>query len=96
MKGTGARLIWASTTPIPDGELNPPRRFGSVKEYNDIAARVMSESGVLVDDLNAHIAPEFERRHNPKDLHYGREGCEFLAKKVAAEIEKTSRLQTAD
>ena len=89
MKKTGATLIWATTTPIPDGELNPPRRFGSVKEYNDIAATVMSESGVLVDDLNAHMTPEFERLHNPRDLHYGREGYEFLAKQVAAEIEKS-------
>ncbi len=88
MKGTGAKLIWCSTTSIPDGELNPPRRFGSVKEYNDIAARVMSDSGVLVNDLNAHIAPEFDRLHTPKDLHYSREGSEFLAKKVAVEIEK--------
>lgn len=87
LKKTNARLIWASTTPIPDGELNPPRRFGHVKEYNDIAARVMSENGVLIDDLHAHIAPEFDRLHNPRDLHYGREGYEFLARKVAAEIE---------
>lgn len=88
MKQTGATLIWASTTPIPEGELNPPRRFGSVKEYNDIAARVMAENGVIINDLNASIAPEFDRLHNPKDLHYGAEGYEFLAKKVAEEISK--------
>lgn len=88
MKTTGATLIWASTTPIPDGELNPPRRFGNVKEYNDIAARVMSDTGVLANDLNTHITPEFDRLHTPKDLHYTREGSEFLAKKVATEIEK--------
>jgi len=28
MKATGAKLIWATTTPIPDGELNPPRDRG--------------------------------------------------------------------
>ncbi len=87
MKATGATLIWATTTPIPDGELNPPRRFGNVEEYNAIAAQVMVENGVLVNDLNAHITPEFERLHNPKDLHYGKDGYEFLAKKVAVEIE---------
>lgn len=88
MKATGAKLIWASTTPIPEGELNPKRTFGSVKEYNDIAARVMAENGIPTDDLNAHMTPEFDRLHNPKDLHYGKEGYEFLAKKVAAEIGK--------
>ncbi len=86
MKQTGATLIWASTTPIPEGELNPSRRFGIVKEYNDIAARVMAENDVITDDLNAHMTPEFDRLHNPKDLHYGKEGYDFLSKKVAEEI----------
>jgi GDSL-like Lipase/Acylhydrolase family len=88
MKQTGAKLIWATTTPIPDGELNPKRSFGSVKEYNDIAAKVMAENGVAIDDLNAHMTPQFERLHNPKDLHYGKEGYEFLAQKAAEEIAK--------
>lgn len=86
MKKTGAKLIWATTTPIPEGELNPPRKFGSVKEYNDIAARVMAENKIAVDDLNAHMTPQFERLHNPKDLHYGSEGYAFLGQKVAEEI----------
>jgi hypothetical protein len=88
MKQTGAKLIWASTTPIPEGELSPSRRFGSVQEYNAIAARVMTENGIAIDDLNAHIAPQFDRLHNPKDLHYGTEGYQFLAQKVAEEIAK--------
>ena len=88
LKQTGAKLIWASTTPIPEGELNPSRRFGSVQEYNAIAARVMSENGIPIDDLNAHITPQFDRLHNPKDLHYGPEGYQFLAQKVAEEIAK--------
>jgi acyl-CoA thioesterase-1 len=88
MKQTGAKLIWATTTPIPEGELSPSRRFGSVQEYNAIAARVMTENGIAIDDLNSHIAPQFDRLHNPKDLHYGTEGYQFLAQKVAEEIAK--------
>lgn len=88
MKATGAKLIWATTTPIPDGELNPSRKFGQVKEYNDIAARVMKDNGVATDDLNAHITPELARLQNPKDVHFKTEGSEFLAKKVAEEIAK--------
>jgi acyl-CoA thioesterase-1 len=88
MKQTGAKLIWASTTPIQEGELSPSRRFGSVQEYNAIAARVMNENGIAIDDLNSHIAPQFDRLHNPKDLHYGTEGYQFLAQKVAEEIAK--------
>jgi lysophospholipase L1-like esterase len=88
MKATGAKLIWATTTAIPDAQLVPNRKFGNVKEYNEIAAKVMKENGIAVDDLNAHMAPEFDRLHNPNDLHYGKEGYEFLGKQVAAEIEK--------
>lgn len=88
MKATGAKLIWATTTPIPEGELNPPRRFGQVKEYNDIAARIMAENGVAIDDLNAWITPQLATMQNPRDVHYTAAGSDYLAKQVAAEITK--------
>jgi acyl-CoA thioesterase-1 len=88
MKATGAKLIWATTTPIPDGELNPPRRFGQVKEYNEIAARVMKDAGVAVDDLNGFITPDLAKLQNPKDVHFNAAGSAALAKKVAEEIQK--------
>jgi len=88
LKKTGAKLIWATTTPIPDGDLNPPRKFGQVKEYNDIAAKVMTESGVAIDDLNTHITPKLATLQNPHDVHYSTAGSEFLAQQVAAEISK--------
>ena len=88
LKKTGARLIWATTTPIPEGELNPPRKFGQVKEYNDIAARVMAENGVAIDDLNARITPKLATLQNPHDVHYSPAGSDYLAQQVAAEITK--------
>ena len=87
MKATGAKLIWATTTPIPDGELNPPRRFGTVPEYNAIAKKVMMENGVAIDDLNAAITPHLAELQNAKDVHYKPEGYAFLAKQVATSIE---------
>jgi acyl-CoA thioesterase-1 len=87
MKATGAKLIWATTTPIPDGELNPSRKFGKVPEYNAIAKEVMEESGVAIDDLNAAITPRIAELQNPKDVHYKPEGYAFLARHVAASIE---------
>jgi len=86
LKQTGARLIWASTTPIPEGELNPKRTFGEVKEYNEIAAKVMKENGVTINDLNGWMTPRFEEFHKPKDLHYIDAGSEHLAQKVAEAI----------
>lgn len=87
MKSTGAKLIWATTTPIPDGELNPPRKFGKVPEYNAIAAKVMKEAGVAIDDLNGAITPRIAELQNAKDVHFKAEGSAFLAKQVAASIE---------
>ena len=86
LKTTGAKLIWASTTPIPEGALNPQRKFGQVPEYNAIAAKVMTENGVTLNDLNAWMTPRFEELHKPKDLHYTEAGSEHLARKVAEAI----------
>jgi lysophospholipase L1-like esterase len=87
MKTTGARLNWATTTPIPDGELNPPRTFGKVPEYNAIAEKVMKENGVAIDDINAAIIPRIAGLQSAKAMHFKAEGSAFLAKQVAASIE---------
>jgi acyl-CoA thioesterase-1 len=86
MKATGAKLIWATTTPIPSGDLVPVRKFGQVQEYNEIAARIMKELNVPTDDLNAHITPKLESLQNPHDVHYKPEGYEYLAEQVAKSI----------
>lgn len=87
MKATGAKLIWATTTPIPDGPLNPPRTFGSVAAYNTIAAKVMQENNVAVDDLYALMQPKVGEYQIPRDVHFKPAGSAFLAEAVAASIE---------
>ena len=98
LKATGAKLIWATTTPVPTGGvLAPDRRFGSVDQYNGIAKQVMAENGVAVDDLNAAATPRMNeiliRRTDAQgkvhwDLHYTPEGYALLAKQVAGSIEQ--------
>jgi len=88
LKATGATLIWATTTPVPgDGVLAPDRRFGKVEAYNEIAARVMKENGIAINDLNTAVTPHLAEWLRPKDVHYTKEGSAFLAGKVAAAIE---------
>ena len=88
MKATGAKLIFATTTPVPNGGIiSPIRRFGSVDQYNDIAKKVMSEMGVAIDDLNAVIAPQVAQLQNANDVHFSAEGSAVLAKQVAASVE---------
>src|SRR5687768_2252036 len=58
MKGTGAKLIFATTTPVPkDGKLSPTRVFDSIPARNEIAVAVMKENGVAIDDLYAAVLP---------------------------------------
>lgn len=88
MKATGANLIFATTTPVPNGgNLAPNRKFGSVDAYNAVARKVMAENGVAIDDLNGVIAPHVAKVQKTGDVHYTDEGSEILAKAVAASIE---------
>jgi len=86
MQKTGAKLIFATTTPIPKGPLIPPREFGQVADYNAIALKVMKEMGVTVNDLNAWITPKLAEMQKPQDVHYLDSGYDYLAQKVAQEI----------
>lgn len=51
MKKTGATLIWGSVTPVWEGEPDKPN--GDEDAYNRVAAKVMRENGVIINDLNA-------------------------------------------
>ncbi len=86
LKKTGAKLIFATTTPVPEGKLTPPRTFGDVATYNDIALKVMKENGVAIDDLNAAVAPDIAKLQNPHDVHYNPEGYAVLGKAVVKSI----------
>ena len=88
LKKTGAVLIWASTTPVPEGRVNPPRVPADVAAYNAAALRVMKEQGVRVNDLYAFILPTLSRHQRPVNVHFTPAGSEALAERVAAEIEK--------
>jgi lysophospholipase L1-like esterase len=87
MKATGATLIWAATTPVPKGDLNPPRKFEDIPVYNKVAAKIMKEEGVDTDDLYTYIMPTLETHQLPQNVHYTKEGYEQLAKQVASSIE---------
>lgn len=86
LKETGATLIWAAITPIPENPLKNDRYFENEDVYNEIAAKVMKENGIHINDLHTYMQPRFEEFQIEDDLHYKPEGSEFLAEKVAAEI----------
>jgi acyl-CoA thioesterase-1 len=88
MKATGARLIFATTTPVPKGGvLTPTRKFDSIPARNEIAVQVMKDNGVAIDNLYAVVFPVMEKVGRPNDVHFAPEGYDLLAKAVASTIE---------
>lgn len=83
LRATGARLVWASTTPVPRGANG--RVAGDEILYNGIALRVMEREGIPVNDLHAiaTLRPELQR---PENVHFSEEGSRYLGEHVARAI----------
>ncbi|MCA9144834.1 MAG: SGNH/GDSL hydrolase family protein [Planctomycetaceae bacterium] len=88
MKATGAKLIWASTTPIPD-DVAKKQTAASIIERNEAAAAIMAKHKVAVDDLFTAITPHLATMQNPNDVHFNASGYEFLGQRVADAITET-------
>lgn len=84
LQETGAKLIWATTTPVPAGTRN--RLAGEEKKYNAVAAKIMLESDITVDDLHAFVLPRLKDIQLPNNVHFTPEGSMLLAKQVASHI----------
>jgi acyl-CoA thioesterase-1 len=93
LKATGAKLIWATTTPVPEGA------GGRVKDdevkANVLAAEVMKANGVAVDDLYAKMLPNLQQYQRPANVHFNDEGYAFLAKQVAESIVEALKTASA-
>jgi hypothetical protein len=85
LEKTGAKLIWASTTPIPD---NPAQKqtAQSVVDKNALAAEVMKKHGIPTDDLFGAMTPRLKEFQPPLDVHYTGAGYDFLGAKVGESV----------
>ena len=82
-KGKGAKIIWASSTPLKD-----PALTAKAKELNAIAARVMTEEGIPTDDLFALMDP-LDREANWGDtFHFKGDAKKMQAKAVGDCVRK--------
>jgi acyl-CoA thioesterase-1 len=88
LKTTGAKLIWCSTTPVPEGKLSPPRRPEDVPRYNEIAARIMHTNGIAINDLYGFALPRLAQIQRPENVHFTEAGSEQLAQIVAEAVVK--------
>ena len=87
MKQTGAKVIFATTTPVPADTKDGPEIVTQIAEKNEIATRVMQKHGVLINDLHAFLAPQLEGIANPKDVHFNAQGYTLMGQQVAKVIE---------
>ncbi len=87
LKKTGAKLIWCSTTPVPEGCL-PLRDAKDELAYNAVARKIMEQNGVEIDDLYAFALKQLDKIQRPANVHFSPEGSAVLAEQVAASIAK--------
>ena len=87
MKKTGARLVFATTTPVPEGEAG--RKVGDDLRYNKAAGAVMSKHGVAGNDLHAVMAGRMDQfGTRPGNVHFKPEGSALLAQQVAKAVKE--------
>jgi len=87
LKQTGATLIWASTTKVPEGEAG--RKVGDDIRYNAVAEKIMKKHNIAINDLHAlsvSFPPDLSTRAG--DVHYTKAGSAKLADQVAERIRK--------
>ena len=91
LKKTGAKLIFATTTPVPDGTGN--RAKGDAVIYNRAAERVMKKHGVPINDLYSFALPRLKEIQRDSNVHFNPQGSELLAEQVAKSILKALESQ---
>lgn len=94
LKSTGAKLIFATTTSIPNS-IVPKYVEGSEVPYNTIAKRLMAAEGIPVNDLwdlsskNYNtVFPSKRTFQIFRDVHFNPEGSLALGKQVAESIKR--------
>jgi len=87
LKATGARLIFATTTPVPDGKMAVYRTNADAIKYNEAALKVMKGNNIAVDDLYTFMKPKVATLQlQPANVHYTPAGYEALAKEVVKSV----------
>ncbi len=86
LKATGAKLIFATTTPYPDSVEGPLRKPGMPQKYNQVAVKIMNKNGILINNLHAFMVPRMAELQRPNNVHFTEEGSRELAKKVVDRI----------
>ena len=91
LKETKAQLIFATTTPVPEGGVKPHRDVADVERYNDIARKIMADNDVAINDLYAFALPKLKEIQRPINVHFSPEGSQQLARQVVKHIRAAAK-----
>lgn len=96
LEKTGAKLIWATTTPwCPEDYEYIRKRFNQGYDYagegelkwKEAALEVMRKHDVVINDLHALVTPKLGKYLNkPSDVHFNKEGSAVMAEQIAEVI----------
>ena len=73
LKATGAKLIFATTTPYPDG-CKPTRLPADAQLYNEVATKVMEANNIPVNDLNSLVKDRLDELQRKANVHFNKAG----------------------
>ena len=94
LEGTGAKLVWASSTPIM---YRTGDRFKDIENLNAVAAGIMKAHGIPVNDLYSLVLPQAAQCQSPDKVHFHPRGNKVLANQVVQYIlEAMAKTGTAD
>jgi lysophospholipase L1-like esterase len=82
-KAPGARLVWASTTPIRQDQESGATN-GRIVARNAIAAEFVRSQAIPIDDLHSFMLPHTDMHTD--NVHFSKEGSALMAEKVARAI----------
>lgn len=89
LKASGAKLIFCTTTPVPEGGVKPHRDVDDPQRYNAIGRKIAKEVGAEVDDLFAVAQPRLKEIQRPVNVHFTPEGSKLLAEYVVKAIRQS-------
>ena len=97
LRKTGAKIIFATTTPTHPKKVNRPSPQGSrhynsdIAKYNAAAIELMEKEGILINDLYPLLMDDLDRFIDSFDwIHPTADGIEVLSDQIAKKIMEVS------
>ena len=94
LKKTGAKIVFATTTPVSDakaelcGPMPPAHKNDDIMRYNQAVLQAFAKEDLIVNDLFSAMYPERDRYLSDDMIHPNADGVKLLGKMVADAIRK--------